>query len=196
MYWSQFRPGFLEGWPFTASQENCDLKVRETCCTIRISHFRRYSTWETPCRFEAFDGTRPPRHHFFDNMCVILLHTCLEFIEFWTAEFLIVITKRELKGQICGHNIYRATGFELLPLQSVATSSQVTERYLLSLVKSNLNSSLLWFSYDWDLTRRLQAQYVARPGDVGKALWESVRRSFYFWLFVELALGRWPVLLE
>ena len=95
-------------------------------------------------------------------------------MHFKLAEYLILITKRELKGQILGHDIYRATGYELLPLQSQTTPSQITERYLLSLIKTSLNSSLLWFSYDWDLTRRLQAQYVARPGDVGKAFWESV----------------------
>lgn len=112
------------------------------------------------------------------------------------AEYLVVISKRELKGQLFGHNIYRAAGFELLPLQSSSNPPQVTERYLLSLIKSHLNGSLLWFSYDWDMTRRLQAQYVARPGDAGKALWESVMSVASLLVSYWFISGRWQIFLE
>jgi hypothetical protein len=77
-----------------------------------------------------------------------------------------------------GHPIYRAVDFEILPLDpgvSVSKPSHPVELHLLALVRSHLSSGNFLYSYEFDITRRLQAQYVAREYDEGKALWEIVR---------------------
>lgn len=91
------------------------------------------------------------------------------------ADYLVAITGRQLHGQLHGNTIYRATGYELLPLQALMSTNVSAEAYLIALLRSHLNSSYLCFSYTLDLTRRLQAQFVVRPADVDKALWETVK---------------------
>ena len=96
----------------------------------------------------------------------------------YAAEYLIVITGRELKGHLLGHPIYRAADFDILPLDpgvSVSKPSHPVETHLLALVRSHLSSSQFLYSYEFDVTRRLQAQYVARENDEGKPMWEIVR---------------------
>ena len=76
-----------------------------------------------------------------------------------------------------GHNIYRATDFDILPLNpdvSLLNPPNAVEAHLQALVKSHLQCGYFLFSYGWDLTRRLQAQYAAHEDDDGKALWEVV----------------------
>ncbi|KAI9444996.1 SacI homology domain-containing protein [Lactarius indigo] len=94
------------------------------------------------------------------------------------SEYLIVITSRELRGHLLGHPIYRAVDFDILPVRpglSVAKPSHPVETHLLALVRSHLNSGLFLYSYAFDITRRLQAQYVAREGDERKPMWETSR---------------------
>lgn len=97
------------------------------------------------------------------------------------AEYLIVITGRELQGHLLGHPIYRAVDFDILPIRpglSVAKPSHPVETHLLALVRSHLNGGLFLYSYVFDVTRRLQAQYVARESDERKPIWETVRAAF------------------
>ncbi|KZS96176.1 hypothetical protein SISNIDRAFT_438817 [Sistotremastrum niveocremeum HHB9708] len=96
------------------------------------------------------------------------------------SEYLIVITSRQSIGEISGHEVYQATEFEFLPLQATTPINNPVEAYLLALAKSHLKGGLFLFSYTWDLTRRLQAQWVAREADNGKALWE-VADDRFFW---------------
>jgi len=49
------------------------------------------------------------------------------------------------------------------------------EIHLLALVRSHLNSGHFLYSCEFDVTRRLQAQYVARENDESKPMWEMVR---------------------
>ena len=62
----------------------------------------------------------------------------------------------------------------LNPDVSVQNPSHPVEAYLLALVKSHLNGGSFFFSYTWDLTRRLQVQWLEEKADAGKALWEAV----------------------
>ena len=58
----------------------------------------------------------------------------------YIAEYIILLTGRELKGQLMGHNIYRATEFDILPLNpdvSIANPPNVVEAHLLALVRSH-----------------------------------------------------------
>ena len=76
-----------------------------------------------------------------------------------------------------GNNVYRATDYEVLPLNtdvSVQNPPNRVEAHLLALVRSHLYQSSFLYSYGWDLTRRLQAQWETLKDDAGKALWEVV----------------------
>jgi len=76
-----------------------------------------------------------------------------------------------------GHDIYRATEFDILPLGTVSVyiPPHPVEAHLLALVRSHLNGGSFLFSYTWDLTRRLQVQLSAEEDDSGRAFWEVVR---------------------
>ena len=112
-----------------------------------------------------------------------------------------MITGRELKGHLLGHPVYRAVDFDILPLDpgvSVSKPTHPMEIHLLALVRSHLNSGHFLYSYEFDVTRRLQAQYVARENDEGKPMWEMVRIALP-WntsTFSSSTLGGWSVLLE
>lgn len=76
-----------------------------------------------------------------------------------------------------GQNIYRATDYDILPLNpdiSVTNPPHPVEAHLLALVRSHLAGGSFFFSYAWDLTRRLQAQWTALHEDKDKPLWEVV----------------------
>ena len=93
------------------------------------------------------------------------------------AEYLILITNRERFGGITANDIFNANEFEIMPLNpdvSVQNPSHPVEAYLLALVRSHLNGGSFFFSYTWDLTRRLQVQWLAEKEDTGKAMWEVV----------------------
>jgi len=95
-----------------------------------------------------------------------------------TADYLIVLTGRTLLACFMGHDIYRATDFDILPLEDISTdlSPHPVESHLLALLRSHLKGGNFLFSYTWDLTRRLQAQWQQMEEDSGKAFWEVVRR--------------------
>ncbi|KAG8884578.1 hypothetical protein FRB97_003875 [Tulasnella sp. 331] len=98
-----------------------------------------------------------------------------------TSDFLIVITARSLQGRIDGHPVYLATDYRVLPLAPPSYNSLLdhpVEKHLLRLVEKHLYGGVFWFSYGWDLTRRLQAQ--ATTASEGKAMWELADDRF-FW---------------
>ncbi|KAJ3490502.1 hypothetical protein NLI96_g1404 [Meripilus lineatus] len=107
------------------------------------------------------------------------------------SEYIIVLTGRELLGRLMGHNIYRATDFDILPLNpdiSLLNPPNAVEAHLQALVKSHLQCGYFLFSYGWDLTRRLQAQYAAHEDDDGKALWEVADDRFFWNRFLQTRL--------
>ena len=74
-------------------------------------------------------------------------------------------------------NIYRATEYDILPLNpdvSVQSPPHNVESHPLALVQSHLQGGTFFFSYGWDITRRLQAQWNTLQDDGDKALWEVV----------------------
>jgi hypothetical protein len=75
------------------------------------------------------------------------------------------------------HEVYRATDFDILPLNpNISTDSppHPVEGHLLALVRSHLHGGNFLFSYEWDLTRRMQAQWETRDKEAGKYFWEMV----------------------
>lgn len=99
------------------------------------------------------------------------------------SEYIIVINGRELSGRLMDHDIYRATSFDILPVNPTISSHNPphpVEAHLLALVRSHLHAGNFLFSYQWDLTRRLQLQWEMREKDGQKAFWETVDDRF-FW---------------
>ncbi|KZT57104.1 hypothetical protein CALCODRAFT_453422 [Calocera cornea HHB12733] len=114
---------------------------------------------------------------------VITVYGIMGILSLTTADFLIVITNRARHGRLIGSEIYLATDFKVLPIPSTANSAQLldhpVEKKLLTLVKNHLDTGRFWFSYGWDLTRRLQAQY----GDVkreGEGMWRRCDERFWW----------------
>ncbi|KJA26115.1 hypothetical protein HYPSUDRAFT_36978 [Hypholoma sublateritium FD-334 SS-4] len=103
------------------------------------------------------------------------------------SEYLVIITGRILQGQLMGHDIYRATEFDILPLASVSAyiPPHPVEAHLLSLVRSHFNGGHFLFSYTWDLTRRLQVQLPFQEDDANKAFWEVVDVRFFWNRFLQ-----------
>jgi hypothetical protein len=67
--------------------------------------------------------------------------------------------------------------FDILPLDpgiSASKPSHPVETHLLALVRTHLNYGQFLYSYEFDVTRRLQAQYVARQKDEDMPMWETV----------------------
>ncbi|KAI0095261.1 SacI homology domain-containing protein [Irpex rosettiformis] len=104
------------------------------------------------------------------------------------SEYIIIITGRELRGRFMGHNVYRATDYDILPLNpdvSVSNPPNSVETHLLALVRSHLYGGHFLYSYGWDLTRRLQAQWETIQGDAGRALWEVADDRFFWNKFLQ-----------
>lgn len=76
-----------------------------------------------------------------------------------------------------GHDIYRATNFEILPLNpniSIENPPHIVESNFLALVRSHFQHGNFLFSYTWDLTTRLQVQSQRASGSEKSALWQLV----------------------
>ncbi|KAI0281599.1 SacI homology domain-containing protein [Russula aff. rugulosa BPL654] len=107
------------------------------------------------------------------------------------SEYLIIITGRELRGNLLGHPIYRAVDFDILPLDpgiSASKPSHPVETHLLALVRTHLNSGQFLYCYEFDVTRRLQAQYVARQKDEEMPMWEIADDRFFWNKFLQSRL--------
>jgi hypothetical protein len=108
--------------------------------------------------------------HYLISGCIL---KAISFI----ADYIIVITARERKGSLLGQDIYKATDFDILPIgsqASVSAPSHPVEAHLLGLVKSHLKSGYFLFSYTWDITRKMQAQWERHGQDGSKPMWEKV----------------------
>ncbi|KZO96288.1 inositol/phosphatidylinositol phosphatase [Calocera viscosa TUFC12733] len=114
---------------------------------------------------------------------VITVYGIMGILSLTTADFLIVIINRARHGRLIGSEIYLATDFKVLPIPSTANSAQLldhpVEKKLLTLVKSHLDSGRFWFSYGWDLTRRLQAQWDDVKKE-GEGLWRKCDEKFWW----------------
>ncbi|KAL5535134.1 SAC1 [Sanghuangporus sanghuang] len=103
------------------------------------------------------------------------------------TDYVVVMTGLEFKGELLGHEIFRATKFDLLPVNpDVEPEFYPAEHYLTGLLRKHLEEGLFWFSYTWDLTRRLQAQW-SDSGD-GKYLWEVADDRFFWNKFLQSRL--------
>ncbi|KAF5375170.1 hypothetical protein D9758_000048 [Tetrapyrgos nigripes] len=107
----------------------------------------------------------------------------LGIINLTLTEYIVIISGREHCGRLMGQEIYRASDFEILPLNpsvNVLNVQHPIEAHLLAILKSHLDSGVFLFSYGWDMTRRLQVQWANHAEDAAKALWE-VADDRFFW---------------
>ncbi|PFH46638.1 hypothetical protein AMATHDRAFT_69424 [Amanita thiersii Skay4041] len=119
------------------------------------------------------------------------IYGILGIISLTLSDYVILLTGRELQGRLMGHDIYRATKFDILPINpniSAYNSPHPVEAHLLALVRSHLEGGNFLFSYDWDLTRRLQTQWETRDTDTVKALYEVVDDKFFWNKFLQSRL--------
>ncbi|THH19070.1 hypothetical protein EUX98_g8842 [Antrodiella citrinella] len=104
------------------------------------------------------------------------------------SEYVIILTGREQKGRLMGQHIYHATDYDILPLNpdvSTTNPPNAVEAHLQALVRSHLAGGYFLFSYSWDLTRRLQAQWSSIEGDKEKQLWEVADERFFWNRFLQ-----------
>ncbi|CDS08477.1 hypothetical protein LRAMOSA09839 [Lichtheimia ramosa] len=84
------------------------------------------------------------------------------FIRLHAGEYMIVTLGRECAGVFNGHEIFRATTFQILPLPrdlSNLTNTQLNdEQQYIHLLQDHLKQNTFYFSYTYDLTRSLQQQ--------------------------------------
>ncbi|KAF8446152.1 SacI homology domain-containing protein [Boletus edulis BED1] len=115
----------------------------------------------------------------------------LGMISLALSEYIIILTGREHRTRFMGHDIYRAADFDILPLNpnvSVQNPPHPVERHLLALVRSHLHSGHFLFSYGWDLTTRLQAQWAERENSNERSLWEQADDRFFWNKFLQSRL--------
>ncbi|EIW86399.1 inositol phosphatidylinositol phosphatase [Coniophora puteana RWD-64-598 SS2] len=115
----------------------------------------------------------------------------LGLIQLALSEYVVIMTGREQRGRLMGHDVYRAVEFDILPLNpnvSIQNPPHPIEGHLLALVKSHLNGGHFLFSYSWDLSRRLQVQWEQKDAEETKALWEVADDRFFWNKFLQSRL--------
>eukprot|EP00158_Paraphelidium_tribonemae_P003429 Partr_v1_DN26119_c0_g1_i3_m10483 putative SAC1 suppressor of actin mutations 1-like (yeast) len=108
-----------------------------------------------------------------------------------SGDILIVITEREKVGSLNGgknDTVYRITGTRFFPLarskMHLSDKQASAEDYFLQCVKDMLASDTLYFSYNWDITRSMQRQIMAK----NLPLWQRADNQFFFNRFLQQKL--------
>ncbi|KAF8584507.1 hypothetical protein K439DRAFT_1646925 [Ramaria rubella] len=114
------------------------------------------------------------------NLHANTVYGILGLLSLTTSDFIVLITGREFHGDILGNEVFRATDFKVLPLAASPSIQHPVESHLLALIRMHLFGGTFWFSYSWDLTRRIQAHRLPCDQDVGKTLWQTADDRF-FW---------------
>ncbi|KAG1716326.1 hypothetical protein ID866_810 [Astraeus odoratus] len=119
------------------------------------------------------------------------IYGILGMISLALSEYIIILTGREHRARLMGHDIYRAAEFDILPLNpniSVQYPPHPVEGHLLALVRSHLSSGHFLFSYTFDLSRRLQAQWNEMEEDARRPLWARADDRFFWNKFLQSRL--------
>ncbi|KAI9794281.1 MAG: hypothetical protein M1833_000424 [Piccolia ochrophora] len=108
----------------------------------------------------------------------------LGIIKLRLDKYIIVITKAQPMGRLKGHMVYRVVATEFLPLRERSLHDSDEDMYL-SLLKTLLKSSPLYFSYSFDLTSSFQRQAQA---DLTQPLWKRADDRFFWNRFIQTDL--------
>lgn len=115
----------------------------------------------------------------------------LGMISLALSEYIVIMTGREHRARFLGHDIYRAADFDILPLNpnvSAHNPSHPVEGHLLALVRAHLSGGYFLFSYTFDLSRRLQAQWSESKSDATRPLWKQADDRFFWNKFLQSRL--------
>lgn len=104
----------------------------------------------------------------------------LGIIKLRLDKYIIVITKAQPMGRIKGHMIYRVIATEFLPLRERPLHDPDEDNYL-SLIKTLIKTSPLFFSYSFDITNSFQRQAHLDPSI---PLWKRADDRFFWNRFV------------
>ncbi|KAI9020157.1 SacI homology domain-containing protein [Phycomyces nitens] len=100
------------------------------------------------------------------------------------GDYLIVITGRECIGNIRGHEVFRITAFQILPLpESLAGLSEAQakdEQTYVDLLEAHLRETTFYYSPTYDLTHTLQRQAQFTTETLSEPLWKRADERF-FW---------------
>ncbi|KAI9317191.1 SacI homology domain-containing protein [Dichotomocladium elegans] len=106
------------------------------------------------------------------------------FIRLQSGYYMIVITNRDKVGVIRGHDIYRVSSFQILPLarnlNGFSDIQKQDEHKYVSLLESHIQSGGFYFSYTYDLTQSLQRQADFKTEAFTQPLWKRADDRF-FW---------------
>ena len=95
---------------------------------------------------------------------------------------MIVTLGRECAGVFNGHEIYRATTFQILPLprdlSNLTTKQLHDEQQYIHLLQDHLKQNTFYFSYTYDITRSLQQQ--KENDEHGGPMWTQVSQHVVF----------------
>ncbi|KAI4702883.1 hypothetical protein J4E81_001756 [Alternaria sp. BMP 2799] len=104
----------------------------------------------------------------------------LGMIKLRLDKYIIVITKAQPMGRIKGHMIYKIVSTEFLSLREKPLHDADEDNYL-SLLKTLIKTSPLFFSYSFDITNTFQRQAHLDPAT---PLWKRADDRFYWNRFV------------
>ncbi|KAE8835366.1 hypothetical protein PTNB73_07450 [Pyrenophora teres f. teres] len=104
----------------------------------------------------------------------------LGIIKLRLDKYIIVITKAQPMGRVKGHMIYKIVATEFLSLREKPLHDPDEDNYL-SLLKTLLKTSPLFFSYSFDITNTFQRQAHLDPSI---PLWKRADDRFYWNRFV------------
>ena len=96
-------------------------------------------------------------------------------------KYIIVITKAQPIGRLKGHMVYKVVATEFLPLRERQIHDPDEDRFL-ALLKSNLKSGPMYFSYSVDLTNSFQRQSQHDPSS---PLWSRADDRFFWNRYVQ-----------
>ncbi|KAF7320035.1 SAC domain-containing protein [Mycena kentingensis (nom. inval.)] len=119
------------------------------------------------------------------------IYGLLGIISLSLSDYVVVMTGREFKGKLMGHDVFRASDFELLPLApniNTYNPPHAVEAHLLALVRSHLANGVFLLSYTWDLTRRLQAQWETKDANANAPLWRTADDRFFWNKYLQTRL--------
>lgn len=111
------------------------------------------------------------------------IYGILGLISLALGDYIVVITNRDSQGKLIGNHVYQATAFAILPLNpdiNVQSPPHPVEAHLLKLLRAHLDSGIFLFSYEYDVTRRMQVQWQHHNRDADKGMWE-VADDRFFW---------------
>ena len=96
-------------------------------------------------------------------------------------KYIIVITKAQPMGRLCGHMVYKIISTEFLPLRE-RPLHDVDEDTYVALIKNLLHNGSMYFSYSLDLTNSFQRQ---SQSDATAPMWKRADDRFFWNRFIQ-----------